>query len=72
MLKGIDCPCCIGCTKSVINCQCGLERDKFHGDAVLHISNYCNKNYTQCKQYQIVRRWMNRVSKNVSICQIIS
>lgn len=56
----INCPHHIGHTKSIINCQCGLEKDKFHGDTSLHIGNYCNNKYTQCKQYQGVRRWLER------------
>ena len=56
MIKGINCPHCTSHTKSVINCQCGYEEDKFKGDAVLHIGKYCNNKYTQCSIYQGLRR----------------
>lgn len=63
MLKDIDCPCCTGCTKSVINCQCGYEEDKFKGDAVLHRDKYCNKKYTQCGIYQGLRNKLQNLEE---------
>lgn len=67
MIKGINCLYCTSHTKSVINCQCGLEKDKFHGDAVLHIGKYCNGKYTQCDIYQGLRRRLQDVEA-IRVC----
>ena len=50
------CPYYTGHANSLILCCCGLEKDKFKGDTVIHISKHCNNKYTQCSTYQGLRR----------------